>query len=200
MVDHFCGNEHLCQEFCEDDGVCKVVIEPKQQITRTKYIQSNEKLKCSKKIPPNEFEHIGKHTHKEDGFHYCNVKCKYCEYYCTLPYGHTQIHETRHGNMKPNEFTSDDNFEFTGQEVLCNLKCKGLGRHPHVDYCQNEENCRLGNQRIDIQHIDERAHPHPDRPKDLISHKLYWERTGFKDPYSVQEQKEFAKWNHERMD
>ncbi|RIA99609.1 hypothetical protein C1645_746686 [Glomus cerebriforme] len=209
QVDHFCGNEHPCQEYCEDDGVCKVITVPKRQITITKYIQLNERLRCSKSIPPNEFNHIGKHTHKKDGFHYCDAKCQFCEYYCTLPYGHTQIHETRHGIMTQNEFNEftdnnaiDDNADHKlrdqGISVLCNLRCKDLGRHRHVDYCQNEENCKLRNQSHDIQHIDEQVQPHPDKPKDFISHKLFWERTGFKDPYSVQEQKEFAKCMDEK--
>ncbi|GES77132.1 hypothetical protein GLOIN_2v1781568 [Rhizophagus clarus] len=79
QVNHFCGNEHQCRELCEEDGICQVVTEPKKQeetyrglvqdITFTKYIQLSERLKCNKKIPPNEFKHTGKHTHKENGFH-----------------------------------------------------------------------------------------------------------------------------------
>ncbi|CAB4446571.1 unnamed protein product [Rhizophagus irregularis] len=202
QVNHFCGKEHQCRELCEEDGICNVVTEPKKQeaiykgrvegtvITYTKYIQLNEKLKCNKKIPPNEFEHTGKHTHKEEeAFHYCNKKCQFCEYYCTLPYGHEQqIHETKHGNMTQTEFTGEDNeFEYAGHNlrvgdqgtfVLCNLFCKELGRHRHIDYCQNEENCKLGK---DMEHINVK-------------------RTGFKDPYSVQEQLEFAKCDHECHD
>ncbi|CAG8438296.1 8032_t:CDS:10 [Funneliformis caledonium] len=169
-------NEHKCRELCEEDGICKVIIEPKKQeevykglitnITFTKYIQLNERLVCIKKIPPNEFKHTGMHTH------------------CTLPYGHAQIHTTTHGNMTQTEFTGEDNeFEYAGVGdqgtfVLCNLHCKDLGRHRHIDYCQNEEN----------------LYPNPDKPKDFISHKLFWERTGFK------EQQEFAKCDHECPD
>ncbi|GBC07438.1 hypothetical protein RclHR1_07470003 [Rhizophagus clarus] len=222
QVDHFCGNEHQCRELCQDDGICQVVTEPKKQeetykglvketsITFTKYIQLSERLKCNKKIPPNEFKHTGKHTHKENGFHYCDAQCQFCEYYCTLPYGHAQIHETKHGNMTQTEFTGEDNeFEYAGHKlrvgdqgtfVLCNLHCKDLGRHRHIDYCQSEENCKLGNQGQDIQHINEKVPPNPEKPKDFISHKLFWERTGFKDPYSVQEQQEFTKCDHECPD
>ncbi|KAG8917959.1 hypothetical protein FRC02_002744 [Tulasnella sp. 418] len=35
--------------------------------------------------------------------------------------------------------------------------------------------------------------PNPDRGKDWISHKLFWARTGFKDPYSSSDQAEFAR-------
>ncbi|GBC07437.1 hypothetical protein RclHR1_07470002 [Rhizophagus clarus] len=222
QVDHFCGNEHQCQKLCEDDGICKVTTEPRRQeevynglvketsITFTKYIQSNERLKCIKKIPPNKFEHTGKHTHGENSFHFCDAKCQFCEYFCTLPYGHKQIHDTRHGNMTQTEFTGESNeFEYAGHKlrvgdqgvfVLCNLHCKDLGRHRHIDYCQSAENCKLGNQGQDIQHINEKVHPNPDKSKDFISHKLFWERTGFKDPYSVQEQQEFTKCDHECSD
>ncbi|CAG8777906.1 18176_t:CDS:2, partial [Cetraspora pellucida] len=31
LVNHFCGKEHQCQEFCEDPGICKVQTEPKKQ-------------------------------------------------------------------------------------------------------------------------------------------------------------------------
>ncbi|CAG8468542.1 16128_t:CDS:10 [Funneliformis caledonium] len=243
QVDHFCGNEHQCRELCEDDGICKVILEPKKQEevykgieeTSTKYIQLSERLKCNIKIPPNEFKHTGKHTHltndnltQEYGFHFCDVKCQFCEYYvciakknplfvynnmliqylnlCTLPYGHTQIHSTSHGNMIQPEFTSVDNeFEYAGHKlrvgdrgtfVLCNLFCKDLGRHRHIDYCQSPDIC----QGQDIQHNNEQVQHNPSKPKDYISHKLFCERTGFKDPYSVQEQQEFAKCDHECPD
>ncbi|CAG8505503.1 11510_t:CDS:10 [Funneliformis caledonium] len=219
QVNHFCGNDHQCRELCQEDGICKVILEPKKQeevykglieetsITFTKYIQLSERLKCNKKIPPNEFKHTGKHTHhtnenltQEEGFHFCDVKCQFCEYFCTLPYGHTQIHNTTHGNMIQTEFTSEDN-EFLrvgdrGTFVLCNLFCKDLGRHRHISYCQSQDICKGQ----DIQHINEQVQPNPNKSKDFITHKLFWERTGFKDPYSVQEQQEFAKCDYECPD
>ncbi|CAI2191699.1 11574_t:CDS:10, partial [Funneliformis geosporum] len=213
QVDHFCGNEHQCRELCEEAGICKVIIEPKKQeheevykgkvegtsITSTKYIQSSERLRCNKRIPPNEFKHAGKHTHNarddltQDGFHFCDVKCQFCEYFCTLPYEHTQVHSTTHGNMIHSEFTGYAGNKLRigdqGTFVLCNLFCKNLGRHYHIDYCQSQDIC----QGQDIQHINEQIQPNPSIPKDFISHKLFWERAGFKDPYSAQEQQEFAK-------
>jgi len=198
QVDHFCGNEHQCHELCEDDGICKIIIEPKKQFqgTFTKYIQLSERLRCSKKIPPNEFKHTGKHTHKEDGFHFCEAQCQFCGYFCTLPYGHKQIHDTRHGI--DGDMTQITRVGDQGTFALCNLHCKNLGRHRHIDYCQNEEICKLGNQRRDIKHVDEKVQPNPDRPKDFISHKLFWERTGFRDPYSFQEQQDFAECDNDR--
>ena len=36
-----------------------------------------------------------------------------------MPYGHPQIHETRHGNMTQTEFTGEDNeFEYAGYDEL----------------------------------------------------------------------------------
>ncbi|CAB4409772.1 unnamed protein product [Rhizophagus irregularis] len=208
-VDHFCGNEHHCHELCENDGICKVVIEPKKQLQEpfTKYIQLSERLRCSKKIPPNESKHIGKHTHNENGFHFCEAQCQFCGYFCTLPYGHEQLHNTRHGfdsNMMQIKFSEDDEdniSEYTradgqGKFTLCNMHCKNLGRHRHIDYCQDEVICKSENQRHDIKHIDEQIQPNPDRPKDFISHKLFWERTGFKDPYP--EQQDFAEFDNDR--
>ncbi|CAB5351465.1 unnamed protein product [Rhizophagus irregularis] len=216
-VNHFCGNEHQCREYCEEYGICQIVTEPKKQeetykglvketsITFTKYIQLSERLECNKKIPPNEFKHTGNHTHNDNGFHYCDTKCPFCEYYCTLPYGHAQIHDTRHGNMTQTEL--DNEFDYAGHRlrvgdqgtfVLCNLHCKNLGRHRHIDYCKNEKNCKSGNQGQDIRHINEKVQPNPEKPKDFISHKLFWERTGFKDP-TVQEQ-EFTKCDHKCPD
>ncbi|CAG8438292.1 8031_t:CDS:10 [Funneliformis caledonium] len=210
-VDHFCGDEHQCRELCEEDGICRIILEPKKQeevykglvtnIAFTKYIQLNARLACIKKIPPNKFKHNGKHTHEESGFHFCDAKCQFCEYFCTLPYGHAQIlHNTTHGNMTQTEFTGEDNeFEYAGYSLYkINMShCKDLGRHRHIDYCQNEENCKSGQ---DIQHIKERVHPNPEISKDFISHKLFWERTGFRDPYSAQEQQDFAKCDHECPD
>ncbi|RHZ44791.1 hypothetical protein Glove_709g38 [Diversispora epigaea] len=220
MVNHFCGQEHQCQKDCEEPGVCKVQVEPKKQedvyqglvsrITFIRHIQVKEILKCKIKIPPNSFEHDGKHSHDENSsVHFCDVQCKYCEYYCTLPYGHTQpLHETSHGNMIQTVFTSDDDktFEYGGHKlksgdhgtfIMCNLHCKDAGRHRHIDYCQNGSNCK--NEK-NLQHIQGKVHPDPDKPKDYISHRLFWERSGFKEPYSAKEQEEFAKCDHECND
>ncbi|PKY47220.1 hypothetical protein RhiirA4_543827 [Rhizophagus irregularis] len=207
QVDHFCGNEHQCHELCEDVGVCKVVIEPKKQPQGTliKYVQLSERLRCSKKIPPNESKHIGKHTHNENEFHFCEAQCQFCGYFCTLPYGHKQLHNTKHGidgNMTQIKFSEDNASEYTsvdsqGTFTLCNMHCKNLGRHRHVGYCQNEEICKSRNDIHDLKHINEQIQPNPDRPKDFISHKIFWKRTGFKDPYSYQEKQDFTEFDND---
>jgi hypothetical protein len=57
------------------------------------------------------------------------------------------------------------------------MVCKSMGRHAHIDFCRNSgTNC----QGADIQHIKARLEPEPTKDKDWVSHKLYWQRTGFK--------------------
>ncbi|CAG8529874.1 17251_t:CDS:10, partial [Acaulospora morrowiae] len=206
-INHFCGEEHQCQEYCEEPGVCRVLTEPQRReetyqgklretiITFTKHIQISERLMCCKRIPPNKFKHEGTHSHSQDNnsFHFCDTKCQFCEYYCTLPYRHPQpLHETKHGNMIQTEFTSEvDEFVYAGHKlqigdcgtfVLCSLYCKDkeMRRHRHIDYCKDEETCKLNANHPDILHINAPVNPNPDRAKDYISHRLFWKRTGFK--------------------
>ncbi|CAH1767584.1 10057_t:CDS:2, partial [Entrophospora sp. SA101] len=226
-VNHFCGNDHQCLEDCEEPGICKILTEPKKEeatykvlikessISFFKYIQQSERMRCIKRIPPNSFKHEGIHSHNESGVHFCDKKCQFCEYYCNLPHGHSQtLHETTHGNMVQTEFTGgftaeNDEFEYKGHKlqigdqgsfVLCNFYCKELGRHRHIDYCQNVEACKNGQQGHEVIHLDVPLESNPDDKKDYVTHKLFWERTGFKDPYSEQEQAEFAKCDHECPD
>ena len=79
---HFCGNEHQCHEICEEPGICAVsgLIEG-TSINFIRHIQQSKRLECYKKIPPNSFEHEGKHIHSEDGIHACDAQCQFCEYY-----------------------------------------------------------------------------------------------------------------------
>ncbi|CAI2192810.1 6917_t:CDS:10, partial [Funneliformis geosporum] len=173
QVDHFCGNEHQCHELYEETGICKVKLEPRKQedvydglikgtsITFTKYIQLSERLRCNIKISPNEFKHTGKHTHHTNEKEDEDYEFKY------------EGHKLRVGDQ--------------GTFVLCNLFCKDLGRHRHIDYCQSQDIC----QGQDIQHINEQIQPNPSIEKDFISHKLFWKRT---------EQQEFAKCDHECLD
>ncbi|CAG8707200.1 8001_t:CDS:10 [Funneliformis caledonium] len=166
QVDHFGGNEHQCRELCEDDGICK-------------YIQLSERLSCDKRIPPNDFKHTGKNSHGDEySFHF--VIAHY-------PMD-SQKHNTTHGNMIRTEFTSENKelkyagyFGVQGEDVLCNLFCKDLGRHRHISYCQSQDIC----QGQDIQHINEQVQPNPSKPF-LTNY-----------PYSAQEQQEFTKCDHE---
>lgn len=103
--------------------------------------------------------------------------------------------------------TNDD-----GAPMMCNLVCQALGRHVHIDYCRAETpvECRANHE---VQHVTRKLRPEPDQPKDFLTHNLFWKRSGksiltfvfhfdlssnwylgFKDPYSREEQANFAKW------
>jgi len=104
-----------------------------------------------------------------------------------LSAGHPQQeHETSHGSMSQTRWVVDDPDE-TGLEIegrkfssnddggpmLCNMVCKSMGRHVHVDICRGS-----GSHNYETKHIDKRIAPNPDRPKDWITHGLHWRRMG----------------------
>jgi len=82
------------------------------------------------------------------------------------------------------KFLSNDD----GSPMLCNLVCTSIGRHVHIDYCRGEPH-----DNPEVLHIDERMVRNPDQEKDWITHGLHWRRMGFKDPYSREDQENFAK-------
>jgi hypothetical protein len=104
--------------------------------------------------------------------------------------GHTQQeHETSHGSMtqtrwaidgpdgigvelEGHKFSSNDN----GGPMMCNLVCSSMGRHVHIEYCRSEEGTVC--EGAEVQHINARTVPDPDRPKDAVTHNLYWRRMG----------------------
>jgi hypothetical protein len=101
--------------------------------------------------------------------------------------GHPQQeHETRHGSMsrtrwaidgpdgtsvelEGRKFSSNDD----GAPMLCNLVCKSMGRHVHIDYCRGDP-C----DNPEAQHVNDRMVPNPDQAKDWITHGLHWRRMG----------------------
>jgi len=143
------------------------------------------------------------------------------------PKGHPQQeHETRHGSMSRTRWAVDgpddvpleiDGRKFStndqGAPMMCNLVCSAMGRHVHIDYCRADGGAACtGNE--ELQHLTRRIQPDPDRAKDVLTHGLFWKRsgerrlgalcrpnvplnppfTGFKDPYSREEQANFGKW------
>jgi hypothetical protein len=68
-------------------------------------------------------------------------------------------------------FSNDD-----GGPMMCNLVCSSMGRHIHHDYCRTEE--KMPCEGAELQHIKTRMVPNPNRPKDAITHSLYWRRMG----------------------
>ena len=69
-------------------------------------------------------------------------------------------------------FSSNDE----GAPAMCNLVCTSMGRHVHIDYCRTEEGGRCDG--AEIQHINERITPNPNKAKDAITHALHWRRMG----------------------
>ncbi|KAG8926003.1 hypothetical protein FRC01_009457, partial [Tulasnella sp. 417] len=210
---HLCGQEHGCRRQCEAAGICEINTTPQSVETTftgkhstfsyTKYTQRAKRLDCAIIIPPGELAHEGRHicTTDADPFHYCEESCQNCGYICTLPLGHLQPeHDTAHGSMERTawavEGNSDAVVEVQGRKFaaqddgapqLCSSICRNLGRHAHIDYCRSaKEECK------EVGHIDVPMLPNRTRPKDWVSHKVFWERTGFKDPYSNDEQTEFG--------
>ena len=110
---------------------------------------------------------------------------------CFVSSGHSQQeHETSHGSMSnvrwsvdgPDEeglevggrrFSTNDE----GAPMMCNLVCKALGRHVHIDYCRAEDpaECRGNNE---VHHVSRKLQPEPGRPKDFLTHSLFWKRSG----------------------
>ncbi|KAG8215117.1 hypothetical protein J3R82DRAFT_8568 [Butyriboletus roseoflavus] len=217
---HLCGTTHACSQRCTAAGVCQIDTAPEsieatfkgmhECFQYTKYSQVAKRLKCVKIIPPGHLQHEGSHDHSLDPnvIHYCQARCASCKYYCTLPLGHSeQEHITRHGSMSNVRWSVDcpdeEGLEVEGRRfstsdegapMMCNLVCQALGRHVHIDYCRAKTptECRLGGNH-EVQHVARKLRPEPDQPKDYLTHNLFWKRSGFKDPYSREEQTNFAK-------
>ena len=80
--------------------------------------------------------------------------------------------------LEGRKFSSDDE----GAPMMCNLVCSSMGRHVHIDYCRSEDGARCSGD--ELQHINARMIPDPDKPKDATTHGLYWRRMGMLDPFS----------------
>ncbi|KAH8977863.1 hypothetical protein EDB86DRAFT_2816692 [Lactarius hatsudake] len=208
VKNHLCGKQHPCGSVCTA-GICEIQTKP-QAIEATftgkhgsfQYTKVTAKrLPCVKVIEPGEVEHLGPHTHSNDEkpFHYCNTRCGNCGYLCTLPSGHPQQeHETSHGSMSQTRWvidgSEDTSVELEGRKfasndeggpMLCNMVCKSMGRHVHVDICRGSDS-----HNSETQHIAKRISPNPDQAKDWITHALHWRRM---DPYPREDQANFAK-------
>ncbi|KAK0489058.1 hypothetical protein IW261DRAFT_1602879 [Armillaria novae-zelandiae] len=106
----------------------------------TKYSQVAKRLQCAIIIPAGKQQHEGPHIHSTDPdpFHFCESRCNYCGYYCTLPLGHVQQeHETSHGSMSKTRWAVDGpagtSLEINGHTfgsgddgapMMCNLASK----------------------------------------------------------------------------
>jgi hypothetical protein len=104
--------------------------------------------------------------------------------------GHTQQdHETSHGSMTRTRWEVDEpdrtSLELRGRTfspnddrapMMCNLVCSGIGRHVHIAYCRAADGGSCDG--VGVQHINEKLTPNSDKPKDAITHGLYWRRMG----------------------
>ncbi|KAH7105371.1 hypothetical protein BKA62DRAFT_689459 [Auriculariales sp. MPI-PUGE-AT-0066] len=202
---HLCDQEHACKSQCVANGVCEISTVPHTIETTftgrhevfmfTKYSQDARRLPCEIRIPSGEMAHSGPHVHTTDPSvaHYCDQRCPMCEYLCTLPYGHAQKeHDTSHGSMSKTQWAldgaEDAALEISGHRfasndsgapMLCSTVCDAQGRHVHIDYCRAAPGARCVG--TDHEHLTKNIMPHPDRPKDVISHAAFWERAGEKD-------------------
>ncbi|KAF8321130.1 hypothetical protein DL93DRAFT_2224184 [Clavulina sp. PMI_390] len=217
---HLCGQAHDCRELCSSPGICHVANEPRsvestfvgrrETFQFTKYTQVANRHTCAQPIPPDKLRHEGPHIHslKKDVFHFCETRCPFCSYYCDLPFGHAQEHSTSHGSMEQTSWSLEGDDSATrevsgrkfssgdsGAPMLCSMVCKELGRHAHIDYCRSKDPKTCFDP--GLQHISEVMSPNPLKPKDWVTHALSWARTGFKDPYSAEEQRNFAKCDSE---
>ncbi|KIK81379.1 hypothetical protein PAXRUDRAFT_808137 [Paxillus rubicundulus Ve08.2h10] len=206
---HLCGQPHSCEVVCSARGICEIETAPHSieatftgrhetfQYTKllddAYYLLVSKRLKCVKVIPPGEIQHDGPHTHSLNPkvVHFCQARCKYCSYFCTLPLGHAQQeHDTRHGSMSQSRWSIDGpedvSLEIAGRRfssndegapMMCNLFCQAMGRHVHIAKCRVDDpaTCNGNDQ---IQHIHRRLHPDPDDPKDFVTHSLFWQRAG----------------------
>ncbi|KAF8840150.1 hypothetical protein BDN67DRAFT_904164 [Paxillus ammoniavirescens] len=223
---HLCGQPHSCEAVCSARGICEIETAPDsiedtftgryeifmytKMVDDVDYLSVSKRLKCVTVIPPSETQHAGSHTHSHNPkvVHFCEARCDYCGYFCTLPLGHAQQeHETRHGSMSKTRWSidgpADASLEIEGRRfssndegapMMCNLVCQAMGRHVHISNCRHgADDPAACNGNDQIEHIHKRLYPNPDDAKDFVTHSLFWRRTGFKDPYSKEEQVNFEK-------
>ncbi|KAI0250860.1 hypothetical protein BJV78DRAFT_1282923 [Lactifluus subvellereus] len=186
----------------------------------TKYTQVAKRLQCVKTIEAGQTSHTGAHIHskEEQPFHFCETRYVRSRHFITRKRNKNVVdaitvatfalcpseHETSHGSMTRTRWAVDDpdgtgvelggrrfSSNDEGAPMMCNLVCSSMGRHIHFDYCRAEEDTPC--EGAEVHHISTRMIPNPEKPKDAITHSLYWRRMGFKDPYTRDEQANFTK-------
>lgn len=115
----------------------------------------------------------------------------------SLLQGHSQQeHDTSHGSMSKTKWAVDGGertvLEVGGRKfgvnddgapMLCSMYCRSMGRHLHIDWCRTDDPANCGGP--EHEHITAPMQPQPRKPKDWITHGLYWRRTGFSALLSV---------------
>ena len=202
---HLCDQTHECQEWCDQDGVCMrtdtVLSEDKIATDllaegKAKTCGPNAlKLKCGRIIPKGERTHGGRHNHEdqERSVHFCDEKCPLCGFVCGLDYEHdsSQLHETQHGPIEANDkviidvtSTADRQDSAPGTRTCADVCNHGDGNgrgHTHV--------VKRSSRYWSIRRTSPKFHM-----KDLLTHRDFWRlEIGFRDPYSQEQQENFAK-------
>ncbi|PVF95046.1 hypothetical protein CPB86DRAFT_739378 [Serendipita vermifera] len=199
---HLCSEEHACNHDCGNEGICEIATMPHaiettftgrhETFQYTKYTQVARRLPCIIPIDAGELNHEGPHIHTKDSraHHYCEQKCEYCGYYCTLHLGHKQKdHETSHGSMSKTQWLVDGDNDATldldgrryasgdsGAPMLCSLLCKTMGRHVHVANCKAEDPDQCFGE--GLEHVRRNEDVGGQEELDWITHRLFWARSG----------------------
>ncbi|KAI9453845.1 hypothetical protein BJY52DRAFT_1225384 [Lactarius psammicola] len=103
----------------------------RRELVKSTHRHIAKRLQCVKTIPPGETSHEGAHIHSKEKnpFHFCEIRCENCNYFCTLPLGekltHASLktradagywsvpghqqreHETSHGSMTQTRWAVD---------------------------------------------------------------------------------------------
>lgn len=219
---HLCGNTHTCPDKCEAEGKCEIVTEIVKLKTTYWGVRSNfeyelsqqsgRKKDCCIPIPSGMKSHPGPHSHttNPDFFHFCEVQCPNCGYFCTRRFGHDGLHETTHGNMKKVSFAAELEEIDIGERLyawgesgiaeICQMHCKAMGRgHVHLVKCPKNDPrgvCADELPGASARHQVKAYGPDFYVEKDEYTHEKYWEHIHFKDPCSKEDAEEFALCNH----
>ncbi|CAG8557749.1 14108_t:CDS:10 [Ambispora leptoticha] len=142
----------------------------------------------------------GKHVHEAKKVHECDDTCP------NDLFEHIKENsKTVHGNMVLTTFTCDEEeFEFEGHQltagdrgdfVLCHKVDIVISIIAKIQMLVPQVEKKGG-----VEHIKANISPDPSREKDYISHRVFWERTKFRDPYSREDREDFKKCDHECID
>lgn len=224
---HMCLGSHACIEMCSLDGICEQKVHLKKQPKTYRgargsfdYVfqeMNGCKKKCAVVVPAGSGAHNGDHScvgivTDDDSdntvIHYCEARCRGCNYYCNKAFGHMGLHATSHGNMQQTLFVAkgsdidldDRKYQVGDRGVaeMCDLFCAKLGRgHVHYYPCssQNGNDCAYtGDPSSDKRrHCVDELYPAPEKPMDELLHSQFWATIGWEDPCPEEERALFAK-------
>ena len=58
------------------------------------------------------------------------------------------------------------------------MVCRNVGRHIHIEFCRSATEEQDACKGAGLLHVHSEIAPNPERPKDFVSHSLYWARLG----------------------